>query len=297
MEIAVTGATGFIGRRLCEDLLKSGHTLRILGRSQPPGIPGRFFPWNATGSPPPQESLDGTHAVIHLAGAPVAQRWTPEVKRQIRDSRVEGTRLLVQALTTCQRRPSVLVSGSAVGFYGDRGDTLLPESARAGKGFLSEVCVEWERQAELAESLGIRVVRLRTGVVLGRGGGALEKMLTPFKLGLGGPIAGGRQWMPWIHLEDIVGMIVFAIGNDRLTGPVNGVGPEPVRNSEFTRALGKALQRPTIFPVPQFGLRMLFGEMAEVLLASQRALPHAAERAGYTFRYPDLLPALRDCVA
>lgn len=293
MRITLTGATGFIGTALTGTLREAGHELRFLTRR--PGAVAGAYGWNPLGGEPPPESLEGADAVIHLAGEPVAQRWTPEVKRLIRESRVAGTRYLVQALSTQSRRPEVLVCASAVGYYGDRKDEELTEQSAPGSGFLADTCAAWEEQADLARSLGIRVVKLRIGIVLGDGG-ALAKMLPPFRAGVGGPMGGGRQWMPWIHLGDLTRLAVFALENKDLKGAVNAVSPAPVRNAEFSRALGKALGRPAVFPVPAFGLRLLYGEMAEVLLASQRALPAAALSAGFSFRFNELEGALADLV-
>lgn len=298
MNVTLTGATGFIGTRLVERLRAGGHELRVLARSPRPAQTGiRYFVWDAMSQPLPPESLDGANAVIHLAGEPVFQRWSAEAKQRIRDSRVNGTRRLVEALSTASPRPEVLVSASAIGYYGDRGDQVLTEASRPGKGFLPEVSVEWERAAELAESLGIRVVRLRTGIVLGRSGGALKQMLTPFRLGAGGRLGSGKQWMSWIHLEDLVGIILFAVANGTASGAFNGTAPEPVRNTEFTQTLARTLHRPAILPVPRLGLRLLFGEFASSLTESQRVLPKAAESAGYRFQFPKLDSALEDLLA
>jgi uncharacterized protein (TIGR01777 family) len=222
----------------------------------------------------------------------VAQRWNAEVKRRIRSSRVDGTRHLVSALAKLSRRPSVLVCGSAIGLYGSRGDEILTEESAPGLDFLARVVVDWEAAAKDAESQGIRVVLLRTGVVLGPGG-VLDKMLPPFRLGVGGRIGGGQQWMSWIHIEDEIRLILFAIEHPSVSGAVNATAPTPVRNAEFTRQLASVLHRPAVFPVPAIALKMLFGEMAGVLLASQRVLPHAAQAAGFEFKHPGIRPALR----
>jgi uncharacterized protein (TIGR01777 family) len=237
--------------------------------------------------------LRETDAVIHLAGEPVAQRWTTAAKRRIRDSRILGTRRLVEALAGLECRPRVLVAASAVGYYGSRGDEILDESARPGSGYLAEVCVGWEREAAAAEDLGIRVARIRIGVVLDRGGGALGRMLPAFRLGLGGPLGGGKQWLSWIHVADLAEMFRHVLENSR-AGAWNGVVPHPVTNADFTRVLGQVLRRPAVLPVPAAALRLLFGEMSEVLLASQRVVPRAAESTGFHFRYPELGPALSE---
>jgi hypothetical protein len=270
MNITITGASGFIGRRLMKSLAKAGHSVRALSRHAQP------------------VECD---VVIHLAGEPVAQRWTAEAKRRIRESRVAGTRNLVEALATLTHRPEVLICASAIGYYGSRGDEILTESSSPGSGFLPEVCVAWEREAQAAEAFGMRVVRVRTGLVLAAGGGALVRMLPPFRMGVGGRLGSGQQWMSWIHLEDLVGLFQFAVER-QVRGPLNAVAPHPVTNSDFTRELARALRRPALFPVPGFALRLLFGEMAEVLLASQRVTPAAAEAAGFRFRFPQLAPAL-----
>jgi uncharacterized protein (TIGR01777 family) len=229
--------------------------------------------------------------VIHLAGEPVAQRWTAEARQRIRESRVTGTRKLVEAMATLSRRPEALICASAIGYYGSRGDEILTESSAPGSGFLPEVCIAWEREAQAAEAFGMRVVRVRIGIVLDAGGGALQRMLPPFRMGAGGRLGSGRQWMSWIHLEDLAGLFHLAV-ESQVQGPLNGVAPYPVTNSDFTRELARALRRPAVFPVPGFALRLLFGEMADLLLGSQRVAPGAAEAAGFRFRFPQLAPAL-----
>lgn len=276
MKIAVTGASGFIGRALTARLAAAGHIVQPVRLRE-----------SAAASP--------SEAVVHLAGEPLAQRWTAEAKRTIRESRVEGTRALVGSLARLSPRPAMLVSASAVGIYGSRGDQLLTEDSAPGSGFLADVCAEWERTAGVANALGIRVVIVRTGVVLGHGG-ALARMLPVFKLGLGGRLGSGRQWMSWIHIDDLTALIEFVLSGARLRGPVNATAPNPVTNAGFTRTLASALHRPAFAVVPAFALKMLFGEMASVLLDSQRVLPKAAQAAGFQFRYPDLGPALADLV-
>lgn len=290
MRITLTGATGFIGKRLVQSSIARGDEVTILTRRVRPGSNPRYLGWNAA-TPPPAESMNAD-AVIHLAGEPVAQRWSAEVKQRIRASRVEGTRAIVDGLLAAPQRPPVLISASAIGIYGDRGDEELTEASRAGSGFLPEVAVAWERESARAAAHGVRVVNPRIGIVLGGDGGALEKMLTPFKAGVGGKLGSGEQWMSWIHVDDLVSMILFALGNDAASGPVNGTAPKPVRNAEFTSTLASVLHRPAVFPVPGFALRLMFGEMSEVLLGSQKVLPESARRAGFQFRYPDLRGAL-----
>jgi hypothetical protein len=278
-----------------KSLATDGHSLNVLSRHAGTNMPGgvRLSVWDPPKGEPPAEGLRDSDAVIHLAGEPVAQRWNADVKQRIRDSRVTGTRNLVAALAKLPRRPEILICGSAVGYYGSRGDEILVESSAPGTGYLAEVCTEWEKEAMAAEPLGIRVVRLRTGVVLDPRGGALARMLPPFRMAVGGKIGSGKQWMPWIHIQDLVGLIQFALARP-LTGAVNGVAPYPVMNADFTKALGAAVKRPAIFPVPGFALRLLFGEMADVLMASQRVVPKEAEAAGFPFRYAQLGPALAD---
>lgn len=273
----------------------NGNALQVLSRHAGTNMPGgiKVFPWDPGKGEPPADSLKDTDAVIHLAGEPVAQRWSAEAKRRIRDSRVEGTRNLVQAMAKLRQPPSALICASAIGYYGSRGDEILTESAAAGTGFLPEVCVAWEKEAVAAEALGMRVARVRIGIVLDRRGGALKKMLPPFQMGVGGKIGSGQQWMSWIHLEDLVGIVRFALENP-VKGAVNGVAPYPVTNRDFTKALAAAVHRPAIFPVPALALKLLFGEMSEVLLASQRVQPAAAEAAGYRYRFPQLEGALGD---
>jgi uncharacterized protein (TIGR01777 family) len=253
----------------------------------------RLSVWDAARGEPSADGLRDADAVIHLAGAPVAQRWNAQVKRDIRESRVAGTRNLVQALAKLSRRPQVLICGTATGYYGSRGDEVLAESSAPGSDFLAELCVDWEREAQSAEALGMRVVRVRTGIALDARGGALPRMLPPFKMGVGGKLGSGRQWMSWIHLDDLAGLFQFALSNP-VSGAINGVSPNPVTNAEFTKILAAAVHRPAIFPVPAIALRMLFGEMSGMLLASQRVAPKAAESAGYTVRFPELARALAD---
>jgi hypothetical protein len=298
MRIVVTGATGLIGRSLCRALSEEGHFLIGLSRGsgKPHGVEvAQMFQWDPQAGPPPDASLEEVNAVVNLAGEPItAKRWSERQKKNIRDSRVITTRNLVEGIRRANDRPTVLVSSSAVGYYGNRGDELLDESSPPGRGFMSEVCQEWEREAERATDLGIRVAFVRTGVVLSADGGALAKMLPPFKLGVGGRLGSGKQWFPWIHIKDIVGIFRHALLNSRLAGPINGVAPGAVRNAEFTRQLGRALGRPAFLPVPATALRVLMGELADALLDSQRVIPKVALESGYEFRFPQLGPALAD---
>jgi uncharacterized protein len=295
MQALVTGATGFIGGALLRRLERP----RVLSRdpSRARAATGAdAFPWDPESGPPPAAALEGVDAVFHLAGDPVAEgRWTPEKKARIRDSRVKGTRNLVAALRGLAVRPKVLVSASAVGLYGDRGDEVLEESAAPGSDFLASVCRDWEAMAMEAGPLGVRVVVVRIGVVLGKGG-ALRRMLLPFRLGVGGRLGNGRQWMPWIHVDDVVGLMLFAAGNPAVRGPLNGAAPGACTNAEFTKALGRVLRRPTLFPAPRFGLRLALGEFADILFASGRVAPRAALAAGYAFVHPEVEGALRASV-
>jgi uncharacterized protein (TIGR01777 family) len=295
MRITITGATGLIGVGLRRHLAACGHDLRCLSRktSTQPG----WFTWDPESGAPPREALEGADAVIHLAGEPVAQRWSTEAKRHIRASRERGTRALVEALAALSRRPDVLVSASAIGYYGDRADELLSEQAPHGSGFLAEVCVEWERAAQLASASGIRVVCLRTGMVLHPRGGALATMLPLARLGLSGPIAGGQMWLSWIHREDLMGIFTWALENSSVRGPVNAVSPGSVRNAEFMRALGATLHRPAVIPVPALALRVLYGEMASVVLSSQHVVPEVATQLGFKFSWPELQSALQNLLS
>jgi uncharacterized protein len=293
MRVLVTGATGFIGQKLVERLERPVVLTRSPDSARSKLGDVTAIRWNAEAEPPPASAFDGIDAVVHLAGEPVAEgRWNPEKKRRIRESRVLGTRNLVRGLEELAKRPRVLISASAVGWYGSRGDEILSESSALGSDFLAEVCRDWEAESHRASELGIRVVNPRIGIVLGKGGGAMEKMLLPFKLGLGGRLSHGNQWMPWVHVEDVVGLILFAIERENLVGPANATAPQPVTNREFTRTLAHVLHRPAIFPAPAFALRWAVGEFAEILLASQRVMPRVALDAGYQFEHPTLEGAL-----
>ena len=299
MKVLINGASGLIGTSLCQSLSNSNHQPVALSRSSKaarlPDI--ETHQWDPQTGPPPLGAFDGVDAVVNLAGEPLdAHRWNDEQKKRISESRVVTTKNLVDGLRSNNHKPAVFVSGSAVGFYGDRGEEQLDESSAAGTGFMSEVCQDWEREAWSATEFGIRVVQVRTGVVLSSEGGALKKMLAPFKLGLGGRLGSGKQWFPWIHIDDIAGIFHHAIVTSTLKGPVNGVAPEAVTNAEFTRKLARALHRPAFMPVPETALRVLMGEMAEVLFASQRVVPKAALASNYTFRVPLLAVALTDLV-
>jgi uncharacterized protein (TIGR01777 family) len=293
VKIAITGASGLIGRRLLKVLGNAGHELLVLSRHGGTNLPAgvRLAVWDPERGAAPGEALSDVDAVVHLAGENVAQRWTDAAKRRIRESRVGGTRRLVEALAALPRRPAALVCASAIGYYGARGDEVLTEDAPAGSGFLADVCAAWEREAQTAEALGMRVARLRIGIVLDVRGGALQRMLPPFRLGVGGPLGDGRQWMSWIHLDDLAALFRFALERP-LAGAVNAVSPNPLTNADFARELARILGRPSIIPTPAFALKLAFGEMAEVLLGSQRVTPQQAIEAGFTFEYADLRPAL-----
>ncbi len=278
MIVAITGATGFIGRHLTEKLRAAGHTIRdVKGRS-------------LTGLP---QAVSGADAVIHLAGETVAQRWTQPAKRRIRDSRVNGTWQVVQAIQEANPKPAALLCASAVGIYGSRGDETLTEESSPGTGFLANVCIEWEREAHTAEALGLRVVNLRFGGVLGRDGGAFPKMTGPIRWGVGGRLGEGNQWLPWIHIDDAVGITMFALTTPTVRRSVNVTAPNPITNRDFTTALATAMRRPAMFAVPGFALKLLLGEMSELALASLRVMPQAASAAGYRFQFPEIEPALR----
>ena len=287
MRVAVTGATGMIGRTLVDALTSRGDEVTSLSRSTN---------WKEPkADPPPLDVLRGRDAVVHLLGEQIAQRWTDEAKREIRDSRILSTRNLVSGLAELpeSERPGVLVSQSGVGYYGHRGDERLDESAPAGDDFLAQLSVEWEAEARKAEELGVRVVLNRTGMVLSEGG-ALQKMLPFFKAGVGGPVAGGKQYVPWVHLDDEIGGILFELDNPHVRGPVNLTAPEPATNRDFSKALGRALRRPAFAPVPALAVRALYGEMADIVTTGQRAVPAHLNRLGYAFKQPALEAALRD---
>jgi uncharacterized protein (TIGR01777 family) len=295
MNVTITGATGLIGQRLVADLKARGDQVTVLSRSAgkaSSSLGVEAVAWDSLAGPAPAEALNGRDAVVHLAGEPVAQRWNAERKQAILDSRETGTRNLVAGLKAADPRPTVLVSSSAVGFYGKHGDEIIDESAAPGDDFLADVCVRWEKEADAAAALGLRVVHIRTGVVLDASGGALKTMLPPFKAGVGGPVAGGKQYMPWIHLDDIVGLYLKALDDSSWSGSYNGSAPDPVTNKAFSKALGKALHRPSFSPVPAFAIKALYGEMSEVVTEGQRAVPQRALAEGYSFKHPDLDEAL-----
>jgi uncharacterized protein len=298
--VLVTGATGLIGPRVVAALQKRGSEVTVLSRDpdRARGVLGNVqaHHWDLLGEPAPAAALQGCEAVIHLAGEPVAQRWSDAAKTAIRDSRVTGTRNLLEGIRALSERPAVLVSSSAIGYYGPHGEEPIDEEAPAGTDFLARVCAEWERQAAPAADLGMRVVCVRTGVVLDSHGGALAKMLPPFRLGIGGPVAGGSQYISWVHTEDLVGLMLAAMDGERWSGPINATAPEPLSNAAFSKTLGKILRRPALLPVPALALRVLYGDMAEIVTTGARVVPAKPLMLGYEFAHPHLEPALRSAL-
>jgi uncharacterized protein (TIGR01777 family) len=288
MRVTVTGGGGLIGRRVVSMLRERGDEVTVLSRSSSDGA----VQWDPMSGPAPASALEGRDAVIHLAGEPIAQRWTPTVKTAIRQSRTTGTATLLARIKRLEQRPGVLVSASAVGYYGNRGGERLTEDSSPGRGMLAEICVAWEQAALAARELEMRVCVLRTGVVLDSHGGALAKMLPPFRLGVGGPIAGGRQYISWIGVGDLAALYLAALDDDRYDGPFNATAPTPVTNAEFSKALGRALHRPALAPVPAAAIRLLYGEMAEIVTDSQNAVPERALALGHHFEHPSLDAAL-----
>lgn len=299
MKVLVTGASGFIGSALCDALLARGDT--VVGLSRDPQRARATNPsvvwhaWEPTLERPPAAAFENTDGVINLEGEKINQRWTDDAKRRIMESRRTGTRNLIAAIAGLERKPKVLVNQSAIGFYGDRGDAMLDESAEPGEGYDAEVVHEWEAAAREAENVGVRLAIVRTGHVLDPRGGLLGELLTPFKLGVGGPIAGGRQYMSWIHIDDEVGILLWALDNEKVSGTVNSTAPNPVTNREFSHAIGRALGRPASVPVPGFVLDLKFGgEFGRVLRGGQRVMPRRALDLGYEFRYPEIDGALKN---
>ncbi|HTR89427.1 MAG TPA: TIGR01777 family oxidoreductase [Solirubrobacteraceae bacterium] len=313
MKVALTGASGLIGHTLVRALCARGDEVTILTRDPEraprAGVPAprsqdarpepELVRWSPVREPAPARALAGQDAVVHLAGEPIAQRWNERVKRAIRDSRVLGTRNLVSGIAAVDQpdRPRALLSASAIGYYGPHGPEPIDEEAPAGSDFLARVCAAWESEAGAARELGVRTVALRTGVVLDRSGGALAQMLTPFRLGLGGRVGSGEQYMAWVHPQDVIEIVLAALADERWSGPVNLTAPEPVTAAVFARSLGRALHRPAALAVPAFALRMRYGEMASVLTNGVRALPARALMLGYTFAHPSLPEALRAALA
>lgn len=296
MKVLITGASGLIGKALQRSFEEKGWEMLLASRSEPKDE--KHIKWTVEDGFSDPERLEGIDAVVHLAGESVnGLRWTDEKKKAIRDSRVIGTRNLVDAISKLKKKPKVLVASSAIGFYGERGDEEMTESSSAGTGFLPDVSKEWEAESRRAEDAGIRTVLLRTGIVLSKDGGALGTMLTPFKFGVGGVVGSGKQWMSWISLDDQVAIINFVIENESIRGAVNAVSPNPATNEEFTKTLGDVIYRPTILPLPEFAVSMMFGEMGDaLLLASTKVLPKRLLDAGFEFKYPDLKPAIENAV-
>ncbi len=293
MRVAVSGASGFIGTAVVHRLEASGHQVSRLVRGTPRAGEIHWIPAGALETEP----LEGFDAVVHLAAENISGRWTHSKKARILNSRVQGTLTIATTLARLQRKPQVLVSASAIGFYGSRGDETLDESSAPGSDFLAEVARQWESATEAASRAGIRVALLRFGVVLGGTGGALKKMLGPFKMGVGGRIGSGQQWMSWVALEDAAGAVEHAIAKESVRGPVNVVAPNPVCNAEFTKILGEVLKRPTIFPMPELAVKLAGGEMGEsLLLGSQRVLPKKLQESGYHFQFPELKSALESAI-
>ncbi|HLH01876.1 MAG TPA: TIGR01777 family oxidoreductase [Bryobacteraceae bacterium] len=295
MTYLVTGATGFIGRKLVRALLDRGDAVYYLARKRNAGMPSQasFHPWDMS-RPPELNALSRIDGIFHLAGESIAQRWNAEVKKRIYETRVEGTRHLVAAVARLQHKPRVLVSASAVGYYGNRGDELLDESAAPGDDFLAVLCRDWEDAALSARDVGLRAVPVRIATVLGREGGALPAMLKPFRLGLGGRFGTGKQWVSWIHIGDLVRLLLFAVDTETVKGAINGTSPQPVTNAEFTKALSRVLHRPAPFVIPKFALKLVMGELADFVFDSQRVVPKAAVEAGFQYEFPELDNALAD---
>jgi uncharacterized protein (TIGR01777 family) len=298
VRILITGATGFLGSAVADALLARGDEVvglsrdRERARSSNPTV--SWHAWNATAERPPAAAVDGADAVINLIGEPIDQRWTAEAKQRIRDSRERATKNLVDALSAAEPRPRALVSQSAVGYYGDRGDAIVDESIPPGTTFDAGVCAAWEAAARAAEDLGVRVAITRTGLVLDPKAGLLKQLLPPFRLGLGGPIAGGRQYMPWIHVDDWVHLVLWVLDGEDRTGAYNATAPNPATNAELSKALGRVLSRPAIMPVPKLAMKARFGgELGEVITGGQRAVPRRALDGGFEFAHPKLEPALR----
>lgn len=297
MKILITGASGLVGKELQKSFAAKGYEMLLASRSEPKD--DKHIQWTIEEGFSEPERLEGIDVVVHLAGENVSGgiRWTDEKKKAIRDSRVLGTRNVVDAISKLKKKPHTFIASSAIGFYGERGDEEVTESSAAGDNFLAGVCKEWEAESRRAEDAGIRTVLLRTGIVLSKDGGALATMLTPFKLGVGGVVGSGKQWMSWISLEDEIAVINFAIENENIRGAVNAVAPNPVTNEEFTKTLGSVLYRPTFLPLPEFAVSMIFGEMGDaLLLASTKVMPKRLEDAGFEFKYPNLKEAVENAV-
>jgi uncharacterized protein (TIGR01777 family) len=302
MKVLVTGASGTIGRAVCEALLARGD--QVVGLSRSPerskqSVPGAtWHAWNPTLERPPEEAFDGVGGVINLVGEPINQRWTDDAKKRIWESREIATKNLVAAMLAAPQTPPVLVSQSAVGYYGDLGDQIVDESTPAGSSFDAKVCVAWEAAAAEAAGGGVRLVIMRTGLLLTKDAGLLGELLLPFKLGVGGPVAGGRNYMPWISLADEVGLLLWGLDTQSASGAYNACAPNPVTNREFSKSLGRALGRPAVMPVPKFAVKLRLGaELGDVATGGQRAMPRRAQDGGYVFRLPEIDAAMRDALA
>jgi uncharacterized protein (TIGR01777 family) len=300
MRVTLTGATGYVGSQLVPALVARGDDVTVLSRdaaraSDRLGV--EAVAWDPSGGPAPATALDGRDVVVHLAGEAVSQRWNDEVRARIRDSREVGTKRLVEGLAETSERPPRLVCASACAFYGPHGTEVVDETSPAGRDWLADVCVRWERAADAAAQLGMEVVKVRTGITLDAGYGVLASMLLPFKLGVGGPLAGGRQYVPWIHRADLIGMYLHLIGSAQFSGPINASAPTPVTNKEFSRALGRALHRPAVVPVPGLAAKLMVGEVAKYAITGVRMVPGRAAELGYAFRFPQIEGALADVLA
>ena len=298
MRVLVTGATGLIGSALCDALLARGDEVvgltRDPAKARPKNPTVNWHAWQAASERPPPEALEGVDAVVNLIGEEINQRLTESAKQRIRESRIGASRNLLQGIEAMSERPSTFIGQSAIGYYGDRGEQVLDEESEAGTGFAAEIPFEWEAAQREAEKLGMRTVLLRTGLILTKDGGLLKQLLLPFKLGVGGPLGNGRQYMSWIHLDDEVGLILWALNDERVRGVVNATAPNPVTNREFSKALGKALNRPALVPAPKFAVALLRGnELADTVMGGSRVLPRRATDLGYDFRYTEVGPAIQ----
>ncbi len=301
--IVITGATGLIGRQLIEQLSRRGDHVTALvrdverGRTQAPGA-AEYIAWSSAMADGPWVSaIDGADAVINMAGTSVATRWSPEQKRRIRESRIDGTRNIIAAIAAAARKPRTLINASAVGYYGTSTSATFTERSGPGEGFLADICAAWEAEARTAEALGVRVVLLRTGVVLEPHGGVLAQVVPTFKLFAGGPLGSGRQWFPWIHIDDEIGITLWALDNEEVSGAINAVAPEAITYKQFSSALGDTLGRPSFFPVPKFILDMVLGEASMIVVEGQRVVPERTAALGYSFKHREIGEALRDLIA
>lgn len=300
MKILITGATGFLGRPLVNALLEQGHNILIVSRSSRKKLQEskegrvRHITWNPQDEKTVLTEVDGVDAVINLAGEPIVQRWTEKRKDKILKSRIQTTRIIHQSVKEATVKPKVLINASAIGYYGPRGNEALAEEAAPGSGFLAQVCQAWEAHAIRVEDFNVRVVRLRIGIVLDQESGALKKMLPPFNMGLGGWFGSGNQWFSWIHREDLIHLILFCLDHEPIKGAVNAVSPMPVTNKAFSLVLAQVLKRPCLFPVPAFLLKLLLGELSEMILTGQRVIPKKAQEEGFTYQYPEIRRALEE---